>query len=148
MTASIILRTPVTCRESSLVQDGTIKGPAMAAFFFLGGGGFTAHKRSLGQGNMFTGVCLSTVGGAWSQGGGAWSQGEVHGPGGAWSQGVHGPGGCLVETPVPGWLLLQAVCILLECILAFLVCLFVFAFFAATIGVIHTILSNYSSGIM
>ena len=40
---------------------------------------FTAHKRSLGQGNMFTGVCLSTVG--------------VPGPGGR----VSGPGGgCLV----------------------------------------------------
>ena len=34
----------------------------------------TARKRSLGQGNMFTGVCLST-GGAWS-GGVAWSMGR------------------------------------------------------------------------
>ena len=33
----------------------------------------TARKRSLGQGNMFTGVCLST--------------GGVPGPGGAWSRG-------------------------------------------------------------
>ena len=33
----------------------------------------TARKRSLGPGNMFTGVCLSTGGG-----------------------GVHGPGGCMV----------------------------------------------------
>ena len=73
----------------------------------------TARKRSLGQGYMFTGVCLSTgrgclvraEGGAWSRGdawsrggagpreGGAWSWG-----GGAWSGGVW-YGGCLVETP-------------------------------------------------
>ena len=47
----------------------------------------TARKRSLGQGNMFTGVCLSTGVGAWSRGG-AWTR-----------MGVPGPGGCLVETP-------------------------------------------------
>ena len=39
----------------------------------------TSRKRSLGQDNMFTGVCLSTGGDAWSGGclvqGGAWSQG-------------------------------------------------------------------------
>ena len=34
---------------------------------------------------MFTGVCLSTWG--------------VHGPGGAWSRGVHGPG----DVHGPGW---------------------------------------------
>ena len=63
--------------------------------------------------------------------GGAWSQGVtgpgggclVPGggclvPGGAWSGGS-GPGGYLVETPPPGWLLLWAVRILLECILVF-----------------------------
>ena len=56
----------------------------------------TAHKRSLGQGNMFTGVCLST--GVPAPGGGAWSWG-VSAPGGclllggAWSQGVPAPGG-------------------------------------------------------
>ena len=73
---------------------------------------FTARKRSLGQGNMLTGVCLSTGGcllwgGACSQG--VWS--GVPGPGGTWSRGlvlgglvwgVPGlggylvPGGCLV----------------------------------------------------
>ena len=58
----------------------------------------TARKRSLGQGNMFTGVCLSTGGG------------------------VPGPGGCLVpggawwRSP-PEQLLLRAVRNLLECIL-------------------------------
>ena len=45
---------------------------------------FTARKRSLGQGNMFTGVCLSTGGvpgseGVWS-GGVAWSRGGGSGP--------------------------------------------------------------------
>ena len=69
----------------------------------------TARKRSLGQGNMFAFVCLSTggwclvLGGVWS--GGAWSQG-------VWSWGV--PGG-----DPPERLLLWAVCILLECILVF-----------------------------
>ena len=52
----------------------------------------TARKRSLGQGNMFTDVCLSTGGG------------------GVWSGGV--PGG-----DPPRRLLLRAVRILLECIL-------------------------------
>ena len=48
----------------------------------------TARKRSLGQGNMFTGMCLSTgeggclVRGVWSQGGA--SSGGVPAPGGAW----------------------------------------------------------------
>ena len=42
---------------------------------------FTARKRSLGQGNMFTGVCLST--------------GGMHGPG------VHGPGVCVWRRPPP-----------------------------------------------
>ena len=61
---------------------------------------------------------------AWSQGGmvpgGVWSWGVVHGPGGdawsqggAWSQGVHDPGGCMV----PGGAWSRAVRILLECIL-------------------------------
>ena len=43
-----------------------------------------ARKRGLGQGNMFTGVCLSTRGGAWSGG-------LV--PGGCLVPGVPGPGG-------------------------------------------------------
>ena len=83
---------------------------------------FTARKRSLGQGNMFTRLSFCPHGGrgVWSWGGsgpgGIWSQG------GAWSRGMPGPGGvpgpegCLVETP-PGRLLLRAVRILLECIL-------------------------------
>ena len=81
---------------------------------------FTARKRSLGQGNMFTGMCLST-GGCMVWGGAWFGGGEgVHGPGGVWSggvhgAGVHGPGGCLVETPRR--LLLRAARILLECIL-------------------------------
>ena len=68
----------------------------------------TARKRSLGQGNMFTGVCLST--------------GGVPGPGDACSQGGSGPevvpapGGVPGGDP-PGRLLLRAVRILLECIL-------------------------------
>ena len=49
----------------------------------------TARKRSLGQGNMFTGVCLSTGGGACS--------GGFLVPGGACSGRVPGPGGCLVR---------------------------------------------------
>ena len=53
----------------------------------------TARKRSLGQGNMFTSVCLSTVrvpgpGGCLVLG--------VPGPGGLVLGGVPGPGGCLV----------------------------------------------------
>ena len=69
----------------------------------------TARKQSLGQGNMFTGVCLSTggcmvPGGAWSRG--CMVPGGVHGPrgvhrpggcmvpGGSWSRGVHGHWGC------------------------------------------------------
>ena len=62
-----------------------------------------ARKRSLGQGNMYTGVCLSTGGWCMVPGGCAWSRG-VHGPGGV-------PGGD------PRRLLLRAVRILLECIL-------------------------------
>ena len=86
---------------------------------------------------MFTGGCLSRVGGAWS---GGVLPGEVPGLGGcaprgvpslgmcAWSGGVPGLGGvpgpggvcswggwCLVENPLR--LLLRAVRILLECIL-------------------------------
>ena len=40
---------------------------------------FTARKQNLGEGNMFTGVCLST--------------GGYLVPGGAWSWGVPGPRG-------------------------------------------------------
>ena len=59
----------------------------------------TARKRSLGQGNMFTGACLCTGGGVWSREGSG--PGGVPGLGGlvlgsAWSRGVPGPGGCLV----------------------------------------------------
>ena len=96
---------------------------------------FTARKRSLGQGNIFTPVCHSVHGGggAWSQGvgvpgrgvpgrgvcsggvpasggGGTCSQGCLL-PGGAWSRGSARGGG--------GELLLRAVHILLECILVF-----------------------------
>ena len=93
----------------------------------------TARKRSLGQGNMFTGVSLSTGGGCLLQGGtgpggpgsggGAWSWGVCLLPDEcACSQGgVPAPGGCLLQGVAwwrpPRWLLLWAVCILLECIL-------------------------------
>ena len=50
----------------------------------------TSRKRSLGQGNMFTGVCLSTGGG-------------VSGPGGVPGRGGLVPGGCLVETSPDGY---------------------------------------------
>ena len=54
--------------------------------------------------------------------GGCLLRGGVSPPGEVPSLGGGGcllPGGCLVETPPPRWLLLQAVCILLECILVF-----------------------------
>ena len=73
----------------------------------------TARKRSLGQGNMFTGVCLSTSG-AWSRGGllpgeGCLVQGVLVLDGGV-GFGVLLPGvsetgvsgGCLVPGGVPG----------------------------------------------
>ena len=53
---------------------------------------------------MFTGVCLAT--------------GGVSGPGGVSGLGVSGPGrGRCARWRPPGWLLLRAVRILLECIL-------------------------------
>ena len=68
----------------------------------------TARKRSLGQGNIFIGVCQEIC---------SWG---VSAPGGVFSWGVSAPGvcllrGCLVETPRR--ILLRAVRILLECIL-------------------------------
>ena len=54
----------------------------------------TARKRILGQGNMFTGVFLST--GAVPDPGGAWFGGMPGLGGCAWSRGVPGPGDCLV----------------------------------------------------
>ena len=94
----------------------------------------TARKRSLGQGNIFIGVCQEFC----SQGGcllpgrcllwGLSAPGGCLLWGGVCSWGVLCCGGCLllgVSTPrgVPGgdtppWILLQAVRILLECILA------------------------------
>ena len=64
----------------------------------------TTRKGSLGQGNMFTGVCLSW-GGAWSWG--VPGPGRVPGPRGAWSWGpgpgwVPGPGGVSGPVGVPG----------------------------------------------
>ena len=61
----------------------------------------TARKWSLGQGNMFTGVCLSTGGcllrgGACSRGVPAWGGACSRG---VWSHGGGCSGGCLVETP-------------------------------------------------
>ena len=70
----------------------------------------TARKRNLGQGNMFTGVCLSTggclvwgvpgLGDAWS---GGCLVGGVPGPGGAWLGGVPGPGGGGGLHQMPPW---------------------------------------------
>ena len=82
----------------------------------------TARKRSLGQGNMFTGVCLST--------GGCLVPGGVPDPGGCLlREGVPGQGGgCLVQGGAgrggawwrpPGRLQLRAIRILLECILVY-----------------------------
>ena len=51
---------------------------------------FTAHKRSLGQVNMFTGVSLST--GGVPAPGGVWSRGCLVGGGGDWSQRVWSQG--------------------------------------------------------
>ena len=56
----------------------------------------TARKRSLGQGNMFTDVCLSTGGVPGPRGsaaGGCLVKGGVCSGGCAWSRGVPGPGG-------------------------------------------------------
>ena len=98
-----------------------------------------ARKRSLGQGNIFTPVCHSVHRGrvvsqhALQQGGGipACLAAGGSGPGGSAPggclvqgglllRGVCSGGGCLVETP-PRRLLLQAVRILLECILVVMV---------------------------
>ena len=80
-------------------------------------GFIAARKRSLGQGNMFTDVCLSTGEGLVPAAGGAWSLfqwGEVPGPGGCLVPGVGGCGD-------PPWrLLLWVVRILLECILVYI----------------------------
>ena len=85
--------------------------------------GFYRQQRSWGK-VIFSQayVILFTGGGsAWSVGGSAWSWG-LHGPGGCeWSQRGAWSGGCLVwgdlvQIP-PGWLLLRATRILLECIL-------------------------------
>ena len=89
----------------------------------------TAHKQSLGQGNIFIGVCqefcsqgaclvlggVQGPGGAWSRGG-AWSGGVCLVWGVPGTGGVHGPRRGAWWRP-PGWLLLRVVCILLECIL-------------------------------
>ena len=69
---------------------------------------FTTRKRSLGQGNMFTGVCLSTGGMVWSWGGACLGgvpvpEGGACSGGGYLLQGVPAPGGCLVETPPYGY---------------------------------------------
>ena len=85
-------------------------------------------QTKFGQGNMFTGVCLST-GGCLVPGGsgprGALSLGGTSSQGGLlWGvpylgrglvPGVHAPGDAWWQPP--RWLLLWVVCILLECIL-------------------------------
>ena len=84
----------------------------------------TARKRSLGQGNIFIGVCQEFCSQGWCLVPGGSAPGGCLLQGGAWLGGclVGGClllGGCLVETHPPGWLLLRAVRILLECILVF-----------------------------
>ena len=78
---------------------------------------FTARKRSLGQGNIFTSVCQEFC----SQGGRVPGPGGYLVPGGAWSRGCLVPGGAWSQEGVwrtpPGRLLLRALRILLECIL-------------------------------
>ena len=96
----------------------------------------TARKRSLGQGNIFIGMCqeFCSQGGCLLLGGASsWRGCVLWGcfllEGGASSGGVLPSGGCLLlwggassrgvpagDLP-PGWLLLRAVRILLECIL-------------------------------
>ena len=95
---------------------------------------FTARKRSLGQGNIFINVCsggrrrVSDPGGCLLPGGVC--SGGMSAPGDVCSGWVSAPGGliqgfqgCLFPGSVPGrdpptrWILLQVVCILLECIL-------------------------------
>ena len=87
-------------------------------------GVITTRKRSLGQGNMFTGVCLST--GVVPAPRGVPGPGRVPaprgvpGPGGHLVRGVPAPGGLVPGVPggdPPRWPLLRAVRILLECIL-------------------------------
>ena len=76
---------------------------------------FLPPATKLGQGNIFTGVCDSVNGGGVpAPGGGACSVGS--GLGGVWSWGGSGPRGVPGGDP-PGWPLLRAVRILLECIL-------------------------------
>ena len=84
-------------------------------------------QTKLREGNVFTGVCDSVhMGGVWSRGGACFR--GVPAPGGACSWEVPTPGGGSVPggyllqggawwRPPPGRLLLQAVRILLECIL-------------------------------
>ena len=101
--------------------------PTLLLYFII----FTARKRSLGQGNIFTSVCHEfcpqrgvpapggsgpggclVQGGACSRGGGVWSWGGSPGP--------HPRGklrGIRSSPPRPRRLLLRAVRILLECIL-------------------------------
>ena len=75
----------------------------------------TARKRSLGQGNMLTGVCLST-GGVVAGPGECMVRGGVCCQGGACSRGGMVPGGGAWWKPSRR-LLMRAVRILLECIL-------------------------------
>ena len=70
---------------------------------------FTTRKRSLGQGNIFIGVCQEFC----SQGGGPGLGGLLLGGGCSWGGAWWRP---------PGWLPLWTVCILLECILVTPVC--------------------------
>ena len=62
---------------------------------------FTARKQSLRQGNMFTGVCLST--GGVPVPGGAWSQGGCLVPGGGPAAGRSDPGGVPGGDPPDGY---------------------------------------------
>ena len=88
---------------------------------------FTAHKRSLGQGNVFTGVCLSTGGVSWITGhmtGGSVQRGLC--PGGSLSRRALCLGGSLSGRPHGNK---RVVRILLECILVDFRFLFLYFFY-------------------
>ena len=99
-------------KEMFLVQPPSFKsGVGKFTQLFI-----TAGIQSLEQGNVLNSLCqgFCPQGGAWSWA--VWSQGELV-LGGVWSWGCLVLGGTWWRPPPPGWLLLQAVHILLECIL-------------------------------
>ena len=99
--------------QKMIPMDRTFDGELQSRSIFLMSL-ITVRKRNLGQGNIFTGVCLSTEEGCLVQGvgmGGLVPEGGS-GPGGLPGPGVGVPGG-----DPPRRLRLWVVRILLECIL-------------------------------